>query len=81
VVAPNGETLVSNWKYLRVPVWVLLPSTSLLSESRFLTITHATLKQTSWPDHVITLAYGLDYALILMLLAMWLFHSRALTRE
>lgn len=29
----------------------------------------------------LVLAYGLDYALVLLLIAMWLFHTRSLTRE
>jgi ABC-type transport system involved in multi-copper enzyme maturation permease subunit len=60
--------------------WVL-PSTELLSESRFLEITRASLKQTGWLEHLTTLAYGLDYALVCLLLAMWSFHLRSLKRD
>jgi hypothetical protein len=58
-----------------------LPSTTLLSEDRFLSITQAALKQAGWLDHLITLAYGLDYALVFLLLAMWSFHYRSLKRD
>ena len=64
----------------RVAYWVL-PSTNLLSESRFLEITHASLKQVGWLEHATTLAYGLDYALVCLLLAMWSFHYRSLKRD
>jgi ABC-type transport system involved in multi-copper enzyme maturation permease subunit len=81
VVEPGGRVVHNHWQYLRVPLWVVLPSTSLLSEDRFLTITHAALKQTTWLEHLTTLAYGLDYALIFLLLAIWSFHYRSLTRD
>jgi len=67
--------------WLREPIYVLLPSTSLLSEDRFLTITQASLKQAGWLEHATTLAYGLDYALVFLLLAMWSFHYRSLKRD
>ena len=60
--------------------WVL-PLTGLLSETRFLEITHASLKQTSWLEHLTTISYGLDYALVCLLLAMWSFHYRSLKRD
>lgn len=81
IVAPGGQPVTSHWKYLRWPLWVTLPSTSLLSEERFLTITHASVKQTGWLEHLTTLSYGLDYALVFVLLAMWSFHYRSLTRD
>jgi hypothetical protein len=62
-----------------VPLWFWLPSTSLLSEDRFLTITLASLKQTVWIEHLATLVYGMDYALVFALIAMWSFHPRSLT--
>jgi ABC-type transport system involved in multi-copper enzyme maturation permease subunit len=67
--------------WVRNVFYVILPSTTLLSEERFLVITHAALKQTTWVEHLITLAYGLDYALVCLLLAMWSFHSRTLKRD
>lgn len=68
-------------RYVARGAYWLLPSTNLLSESRFLEITHASLKQTGWLEHVTTLAYGLDYALVSLLLAMWSFHYRSLKRD
>jgi len=67
-------------RMLDVMHWVL-PSTGLLSESRFLEITHASLKQTGWVEHLTSLSYGLDYALVCLLLAMWSFHYRSLKRD
>jgi hypothetical protein len=81
IVEPTAQAVTSHWKYLRVPLWIALPSTSLLSEERFLTITHASLKQAGWRDHLTTVAYGLDYALVFVLIAMWSFHYRSLTRD
>jgi ABC-type transport system involved in multi-copper enzyme maturation permease subunit len=81
MVQPTAHAVTSNWKYLRVPLWIALPSTSLLSEERFLTITHATVKQIGLLEHLTTLAYGLDYALVFVLMAMWSFRYRSLTRD
>ena len=67
--------------WLRQGLYVVLPSTNLLSESNFLSITQATLKQMAWSDHLLTLAYGLDYALVIFLLAVWSFRYRSLTRD
>ncbi len=81
MVQQTANAVTSNWKYLRVPLWIALPSTSLLSEERFLTITHATVKQIGLLEHLTTLAYGLDYALVFVLMAMWSFRYRSLTRD
>jgi len=81
IVAPTGHAITGHVKYLKIPLWVLLPSTSLLSEDRFLTITHASLKPTGWLEHITTLSYGLDYALVFLLVAMWAFHYQSLTRD
>lgn len=81
IVEPTGQAMTSNVKYLSIPLWVVLPSTSLLSEDRFLTITHASLKSTTLLEHLTTLSYGLDYALVLLLVAMWAFHYQSLTRD
>jgi len=62
-------------------LYFVLPSTELLSETRFLTITETSLKRTGWLDHVVTLAYGLDYAAVLILLALWSFRRKSLTRD
>lgn len=66
---------------LRTIVYTLLPSTSLLSEDRFLTITKASLEKVTWDVHAITLSYGLDYALVCFLLAVWSFQRRSLSRD
>jgi len=66
---------------LRAAVYALLPSTDLLSETRFLTITEARLKQIPWTNHAVALAYGLDYALVLFLLTVWSFRRRSLARN
>lgn len=68
-------------EWLRRGVYFVLPSTNLLSESRFLAITSASLRQTPWTEHLTVLAYGLDYALVFFLLAAWAFRRRSLTRE
>jgi hypothetical protein len=53
----------------------------LLSESRFLTITQTSLEKITWDVHAITLSYGLDYALVCFLLAVWSFRRRSLSRD
>ena len=80
LVAPgNPQTFMPDW--LRTGLFYLLPSSSLLSETRFLTITRATLRAALWTDHATALAYGLDYALVCFLLAAWIFRSRSLSRD
>jgi hypothetical protein len=81
MVQPTGQAVTGNLKYLKVPLWIVLPSTSLLSEERFLTIARASVKQIGLLEHLTTLAYGLDYALVFVLVAMWSFHHRSLTRD
>ena len=61
-------------------LYVLLPSTHLLSEGRFFTITQASLEKVTWDVHAIALSYGLDYALVWFLLAVWSFQRRSLLR-
>ena len=76
LVAPgNPQTFMPEW--LRTGLFYIFPSSNLLSETRFLTITRAAL----WTDHATALAYGLDYALVCFLLAAWIFHSRSLSRD
>jgi len=68
-------------QWLRETVYTALPSTGLLSEAQFLTVTQERLKQAPWTNHAIALAYGWDYALVLFLLAVWAFRRRALARN
>jgi ABC-type transport system involved in multi-copper enzyme maturation permease subunit len=68
-------------EWLRQGLYVVLPSTNLLSESNFLSITQTTLKHMAWTDHLLTLVYGLDYALVCFLLAVWSFRYRSLARD
>jgi hypothetical protein len=80
LVAPgNPETFMPGW--LRTGLFYLFPSSNLLSETRFLTITRATLRAALWTDHATALVYGLDYALVCFLLAAWIFRSRSLSRD
>lgn len=80
LVAPgNAQTFMPEW--LRTGLFYVLPSSSLLSETRFLTITRATLRAALWTDHATALVYGMDYALVCFLLAAWIFHSRSLSRD
>jgi ABC-type transport system involved in multi-copper enzyme maturation permease subunit len=80
VVAPSsGHSAIPIW--IRTPLYILLPSTNLLSETRFLTLTQTLVNPGAWLDHLTALAYGLDYALVCFLLAVWVFHCRGLTRD
>lgn len=69
-----------------LPGWVakglyyVLPSTGLLSETRFLAVAQSSLKGTPWTEHLTALAYGLDMALVFFLLAAWSFRKRSLSR-
>jgi ABC-type transport system involved in multi-copper enzyme maturation permease subunit len=82
LVAPARDEPV-NWvaRSMKTGLYYLLPSTHFLSEDRFLIIKHEALRQAHWGEHAITLLYGLDYALVLLLLAMWSFHYRSLKRD
>lgn len=62
------------------PVQYLFPSIKLLWEERFLSVTSTPLRHTSLADHLTALAHGLDYALIMLLLAAWIFRRRPLVR-
>jgi len=80
IVSPGGgAAYLPAW--LKTSLYAVLPSPNVLSETRFLTITEASLKQTPPLDHLTALAYGLDWALVFLLLAAWLFSRRSLTRE
>lgn len=67
--------------WLKTGLFYVLPSTELLTEDRFLSLRQAALKQSSWVEHALSLSYGLDCALILLLLAIWSFHYRTLQRD
>jgi len=67
--------------WIRVPAHLVLPLTNLLSEERFLVITRASSKPFPWTNHVIALTYGLNYALVFFLLAVFVFQHRSLARD
>jgi ABC-type transport system involved in multi-copper enzyme maturation permease subunit len=79
--SPNFLNEYPKFRQVLGELYWILPSTGLLSESRFLEITRASLKPAGWGEHLITVGYGLDYALVCLLLAMWSFHYRALKRD
>ncbi|MDR3702054.1 MAG: ABC transporter permease subunit [Candidatus Sulfopaludibacter sp.] len=81
IVAPSAAPPQFMAPWVRKTLFDILPSTSALSEIRFLTVTRATLRVAPWTDHVITLAYGLDYALVCFLVGAWLFRNRTLSRD
>ena len=82
IVEPTGQPVKNvAWRWIKNVLYAVLPSSGLLSEGRFLTIKEAAIKRTGWLDHVTTLSYGLDYALVLLLIAMWSFHSKSLRRD
>jgi Cu-processing system permease protein len=66
---------------LRDTLYVLLPSVGLLSESRFLSITQASIDPTTWQMHSIALGYGLDYAFVCLMLAAWSFRHQSVVHE
>jgi ABC-type transport system involved in multi-copper enzyme maturation permease subunit len=67
--------------WVRLPVHLVLPLTNLVSEERFLAITRASLKPFPWTNHLTALVYGLDYALVCFLLAVFVFQRRGLSRD
>jgi hypothetical protein len=80
IVAPgNRAAYLPAW--LQAGLYAVLPSPNLLSETRFLTITEASLKHTSGLHHLTALAYGLDWAMVFFLFAAWLFSRRSLLRD
>jgi len=76
-----GSHLAAIPQSVQKVLYVILPSTDLLSESSFLSITETSLKRMAWTDHLLALSYGLDYGLICFLLAVWSFRYRSLTRD
>jgi hypothetical protein len=80
IVTPAAQsTLFPGW--VQRGLYAVLPSADLLSESNFLTLTRASLKEIAWPDHLVILSYGADYALVFFLLAAWSFRYRDLVRD
>lgn len=67
--------------WLRLPVHLVLPLTNLVSEERFMVISRASLKHIDWTGHLVALSYGLNYALILFLFAVFVFQRRGLARD
>ena len=53
----------------------------LPTEDRFLSLGQAAIKQATWAEHAVSLGYGVDCAIILVLLAMWRFHFRSLRQD
>jgi ABC-type transport system involved in multi-copper enzyme maturation permease subunit len=85
IVNDMVQPAAMNWKprlmWLKTGLYYILPSTELLSEGRFLSLRQAALKPTTWQEHGTALLYGLDYALVILLLAMWSFSGRSLRRD
>ena len=81
MVGPHATDWTPKLHQLQVALYYLLPSTNLLTESRFLSLRQASLKQASWLEHALSLGYGLDCAMVLFLLAAWSFHYRTLRQE
>jgi ABC-type transport system involved in multi-copper enzyme maturation permease subunit len=80
ILAPSNAAAALMPEALRTALYAALPSTALLSETRFLTVTQSALHETPWSHHLTALAYGLDYALVFFLLAVWSFRKRSLVR-
>ena len=79
LVAPTGASVTFLPAAVKELVYTVLPSGYLLAETRFLSITQISLVKTAWTTHAIALAYGLDYALVCFLLAVWSFQRRSVT--
>jgi ABC-type transport system involved in multi-copper enzyme maturation permease subunit len=75
LATPDSRVLPAG---LRHAIYYALPSFDLLSESRFVAITQAQLKALPWTNHLTTLTYGLDWAVVFFLLAAWSFRRRPL---
>jgi ABC-type transport system involved in multi-copper enzyme maturation permease subunit len=75
----TAEFLFPGW--LRQGLYAVLPSAEFLTETRFLTISQTSLKDMIWTDHLLTLTYGINYAFVLFLLAIWSFRNRSLVAE
>lgn len=80
-VMPGSRAWNPKLAWLKTALYYVLPSTNLLSEGRFLSLRQASLKELSWKDHLLSLGYGADIALVFVLLAMWSFHYRSLRKD
>ena len=80
LVAPSSLGLLFLPQLVRRGLYFVLPSVKLLAESNFLAVNSAKLKPTPWTDHVTALVYGIDYALVFLMLAVWAFRRRSLAR-
>ncbi len=78
-VFASASTHMPLW--LRTPIHLFLPLTGVLSEERFMVITKASLRPFPWTNHLTALAYGVDYALVCFLLAVFVFQRRSLARD
>jgi hypothetical protein len=80
VLAPDSRArwLVPAW--LANGIYFFLPSTGLLSETRFLAVREASLQTIPWTQHLTALVYGLDYAAVILLLGIWSFRRLSLSR-
>jgi ABC-type transport system involved in multi-copper enzyme maturation permease subunit len=81
IVQPESRESVALPHLIREGLYVLLPSLQLLSESRFISISQGSLQQVTWPQHLLTLAYGIDYAAVIFLVAVWAFRRRSLVER
>ena len=79
-VLTNSQTALARV----LPEWIVtalnyvLPSMDLLSETQFLILSATALNPVPLATHMISLSYGLDYALVMFLLAVWMFRRRSL---
>jgi ABC-type transport system involved in multi-copper enzyme maturation permease subunit len=76
--SPTSVAFLPGW--IKSSLHAVLPSMGLLSESRFLALTSTPLKAVPWSEHLVALAYGLDWALVFFLLAVGVFRRRSLTQ-
>jgi ABC-type transport system involved in multi-copper enzyme maturation permease subunit len=81
IVAPGRPVNSAAWRSIKNILYAILPSTQLLSEERFLTVKEAAVKHVRWLGHLTALTYGLDYAAVLLLIAVWSFQNRSLRRD
>ncbi|HET7108645.1 MAG TPA: ABC transporter permease subunit [Candidatus Acidoferrum sp.] len=81
IVQPGTGDWKPRLMWLKTALYYVLPSTNLLSEERYLSLRQAALRPTTWTEHGTSLLYGLDYALVFLLLAMWSFSGRSLRRD